>query len=59
MIRFAAGVLVGVIIGRPLTKTVGRMVLPFMVEKTLTGVSRAANFAADKLDRYSEKEGRR
>jgi hypothetical protein len=34
------------------------MVLPFMVEKTLTGVSRAANFAADKLDRYSEQERR-
>jgi hypothetical protein len=30
------------------------MVLPFVVEKALTGVSRAANFAADKLDRYSE-----
>lgn len=57
MFRFAAGVLVGVVIGRPLTKTVGRMVLPFMVEKTLTGVARAANFAADKLDRYSDKEG--
>lgn len=58
MFRFAAGVLVGIVVGRPLTKTVGRMVLPFMVEKTLTGVSRAANFAADKLERYSEKEGR-
>lgn len=58
MFRFAAGVLVGVVIGRPLTGAVGRMVLPFVVEKTLTGVSRAANYAADKLDRYSEKEGR-
>lgn len=58
MFRFAAGVLVGVVIGRPLTKTVGHMVLPFVMEKTLAGVSRAANFAADKADRYSEKEGR-
>ncbi|AVD99481.1 hypothetical protein SEA_BING_59 [Streptomyces phage Bing] len=58
MFRFAAGVLVGVVIARPLTGAVGRMVLPFVVEKTLTGVSRAAHFAADKLDRYSEKEGR-
>jgi len=58
MLRFTLGVVVGVAIGRPLTKTVGRMVLPFVVEKTLTGVARAANFAADKLDRYSEKEGR-
>lgn len=58
MLRFAAGVLVGVVIGRPLTKTVGRMVLPFVVEKTLTGVSRAANYAADKLDRYSERTGK-
>lgn len=55
MFRFAAGVVVGIVIGRPLTRTVGRMVLPFMVEKTLTGVSRAANFAADRLDRYSER----
>ncbi len=55
MFRFAAGVVVGVVIGRPLTRTVGRMVLPFMVEKTLLGVSRAANFAADRLDRYSER----
>lgn len=58
MFRFAAGVLVGVVISRPLTGAVGRMILPFVVEKTLIGVSRAANFAADKLDRYSEKEGR-
>ena len=58
MFRFAAGVLVGVVIGRPLTKTVGRMVLPFVVETTLTGVSRAANYAADKLDRYSERAGK-
>ncbi|QPX71426.1 hypothetical protein SscP1EGY_28 [Streptomyces phage SscP1EGY] len=58
MFRFAAGVVVGIVVGRPLTRTVGRMVLPFMVEKTLIGVARVANFAADKLDRYSEKESR-
>lgn len=55
MFRFTLGVVVGVVIARPLTGTVGRMVLPFMVEKTLLGVARAANFAADKLDRYSER----
>lgn len=58
MFRFTLGVAVGVIIGRPLTRSVGRMVLPFVVEKTLVGVSRAANFAADRLDRYSERSAK-
>lgn len=60
MLRFAAGVLVGVVVGRPIAKTVGRSVLPFVLEKTLNGASKTLGYIADRLDELNaKKESRR
>lgn len=58
MFRFTLGVAVGIIVGRPVMAMMGRRILPVMVEKTLVGVSKAANHVADRLDRYSDKESK-
>jgi hypothetical protein len=59
MFRFTAGIVCGVLIGRPIVGMVGRRVLPFVLEKTLMGASMTLGYIADRLDELNEKKDRR
>lgn len=65
MFRFTLGVVVGAVIARPLAKIAGPIVLPFVFEKAtdglatvFEGISKAAYYAAEKLERYDDRGSR-